>query len=47
MTSTLAPPCYRIKTTRSASDIRAAQRLRYAVFNVELGEGLSSSNDSE
>ncbi len=46
MTSTLAQPCYRIRTTRKAADIRSAQRLRYAVFNVELGEGLASSDDS-
>ena len=46
MTSTLAPPCYRIRTTRNPGDIRSAQRLRYAVFNVELGEGLASSDDS-
>ena len=46
MTQTLAPPRYRIRTTRDAGDIRSAQRLRYAVFNVELGEGLASSDDS-
>jgi putative hemolysin len=46
MTSTLAPPCYRLRTTRNAADIRSAQRLRYAVFNVELGEGLASSDDN-
>lgn len=46
MTSTLAKPGYRIRTTRDAGDIRSAQRLRYAVFNVELGEGLDSSDHS-
>lgn len=46
MSATLAPPRYRIRTTRAAADIRSAQRLRYAVFNVELGEGLDSSDDS-
>lgn len=44
MTATLAPPRYRIRTTRTIADIRAAQRVRYAVFNVELGEGLDSSD---
>lgn len=46
MTSTLVPTGYKIRTTREAADIRSAQRLRYAVFNVELGEGLDSSDHS-
>lgn len=46
MLATAVTPRYRIRTTREASRIRSAQRLRYAVFNVELGEGLSSSDDS-
>lgn len=46
MTATLAPPRYRIRITRDAGGIRSAQRLRYAVFNVELGEGLVSSENS-
>lgn len=37
---------YRTRTTRDAADIRAAQKLRYAVFNVELGEGLDASAHS-
>lgn len=35
-----------MRTTSAAVDIRSAQRLRYAVFNVELGEGLDASDDS-
>jgi putative hemolysin len=46
MTSTLEKIGYRITTTRDTAYIRSAQRLRYAVFNVELGEGLDSSADS-
>ena len=46
MPATAVSPRYRIRTTREASRIRSAQRLRYAVFNVELGEGLTSSDDS-
>lgn len=46
MTATIVSPRYSIKTTRNATDIRSAQRLRYAVFNVELGEGLDSSDHS-
>jgi putative hemolysin len=34
---------YEVRTTRAPHDIEAAQRLRYEVFNLELGEGLSSS----
>ena len=31
---------YELRLAASAEDLRAAQRLRFAVFNVELGEGL-------
>lgn len=31
---------YELKLAAGADDVRAAQRLRFAVFNVELGEGL-------
>lgn len=31
---------YELRLAASADDVRAAQRLRFAVFNVELGEGL-------
>ncbi len=34
---------YTVRATRSAADITAAQRLRYEVFNLELGEGLIGS----
>lgn len=34
---------YRVRVTRAAADITSAQRLRYEIFNVELGEGLASS----
>ena len=35
-----APEHYSVRLTRDAGDIRAAQRLRFEVFNVELNEGL-------
>ncbi|CAM3110970.1 GNAT family N-acetyltransferase [Rariglobus hedericola] len=31
---------YELRLAKNADDVRAAQRLRFAVFNVELGEGL-------
>lgn len=31
---------YELRLATGVGDVRAAQRLRYAVFNVELGEGL-------
>jgi len=34
---------YTLRATRAPEDIIAAQRLRYEVFNLELGEGLSGS----
>lgn len=34
---------YKVRTTRATTDIEAAQRLRYEIFNVELGEGLAGS----
>jgi putative hemolysin len=47
MTSTdlsLAPsPTYKTRIASSADDIRAAQRLRFEVFNLELNEGLKES----
>ena len=46
MPATAVSPRYRIRSTRGAASIRSAQRLRYAVFNVELGEGLDSSDRS-
>lgn len=35
--------CYATRLARDASEIRAAQVLRFQVFNVELGEGLAAS----
>ena len=34
---------YAIRLTRDANEVRAAQALRYQVFNVELNEGLEAS----
>ncbi|MFA6961852.1 MAG: GNAT family N-acyltransferase [Opitutaceae bacterium] len=34
---------YGLRLAASADDLRAAQRLRFTVFNLELGEGLQSS----
>jgi putative hemolysin len=34
---------YGLRLAADADDVRAAQRLRFAVFNVELGEGLPAS----
>lgn len=36
-------PAYRMRLAKSSNDIRAAQQLRFEVFNVELREGLSES----
>jgi putative hemolysin len=47
MTSTAvnsAPaPTYRARLAANSEDVRAAQRLRFEVFNLELNEGLSES----
>ncbi len=37
---------YRLTFARSLEDLRALQRLRFEVFNLELGEGLESSFES-
>ncbi|MBL9204344.1 MAG: GNAT family N-acetyltransferase [Opitutaceae bacterium] len=45
----LAPPgCgkYTVSLATDAEDLRAVQRLRYEVFNLELGEGLVESHES-
>ena len=34
---------YRVRLARDAGEVRAAQRLRFEVFNLELGEGLDAS----
>ena len=38
---------YCVRRAGSPEEVRAAQRLRYEVFNVELGEGLESSLEQE
>jgi len=35
---------YSLRLAHTAEDLQAAQRLRYEVFNVELGEGLAQSH---
>lgn len=37
---------YRLSFARTAEELRAIQRLRFEVFNLELGEGLESSFES-
>jgi len=34
---------YRLRLAETPGDVEAAQRLRYSVFNVEMGEGLASA----
>jgi putative hemolysin len=38
-----APAAYAVRLASTAQDVRAAQRLRFLVFNVELGEGCDRS----
>lgn len=45
MFSLLGSTGYKVRTTRATSDVEAAQRLRYEIFNVELGEGLAVSRE--
>lgn len=40
---TTAPGTYRARIAQSTSEIHAAQRLRFTVFNLELQEGLEES----
>lgn len=46
--NTTAPalPAYAMRLARSAEEVRAAQLLRFMVFNVELREGLERSFDT-
>jgi len=37
---------YRLRFARTDSDLEAVRRLRYAVFNVELGEGLAGAHET-
>ena len=39
-------PLFRLSMAQSIEDLRACQRLRYLVFNCELGEGLTHSDRS-
>lgn len=42
-TSLARRPIYLARMARSADEVRAAQRLRFEVFNLELNEGLARS----
>jgi putative hemolysin len=42
LTKSLAP--YTVRLAKNAADLEAAQRLRYRVFNLEMGEGLEESH---
>jgi putative hemolysin len=39
-------PLFRVSLAQTVEDLTACQRLRYLVFNCELGEGLAVSDDS-
>lgn len=39
-------PVYRLRLAQGAADLRAAQALRFEVFNLELDEGLAASYDT-
>src|SRR5450432_2684371 len=41
------PAPYRVRLAQSADDVRRALRLRFEVFNLELGEGLAASHAIE
>src|SRR5262245_19177514 len=41
-----APAQYEVRLSRRADEVRAAQMLRYEVFNLELNEGLASSYET-
>src|SRR6266480_1286198 len=43
-TSLARRPTYLARLARSADEVRAAQRLRFEVFNLELNEGLAESH---
>ena len=38
-------PLFRVSLAQTMEDVRECQRLRYEVFNVELGEGLRASRN--
>jgi len=37
---------YRLRMAETSRDVEAAQRLRYQIFNVEMGEGLASAAET-
>ena len=37
---------YRLRFARTVGDLEAVRRLRYAVFNVEMGEGLAGAHET-
>jgi putative hemolysin len=37
---------YRLRFARTGADLEVVRRLRYAVFNVEMGEGLAGSHET-
>jgi len=41
---TASTPLFRVSLAKDIADVTACQRLRYQVFNCELGEGLSDSH---
>jgi putative hemolysin len=43
---TTSTPLFRLSLARNMEDLTACQRLRYLVFNCELGEGLGASESS-
>jgi len=45
-TQTIAAAGYSVRLAESTEDVRAAQALRFAVFNLELGQGLGESHAS-
>jgi putative hemolysin len=41
-----SPAHYAIRLARNSNEVRAAQALRFQVFNLELNEGLATSHDT-
>jgi putative hemolysin len=46
-TGTSSRPRFHLRLATTPEDLHAAQRLRFAVFNLELGEGLAASHAIE
>jgi putative hemolysin len=40
------PAAYKVRLAADAGEVRAAQSLRYQIFNLELNEGLASAHES-